>query len=152
MLPGGGLSVLVALVLLVLAAAKAHGRQVRLARERFGIRDVDFRRDNGPIVEGIWRRDRALFWTGAGSAAAFLIPSAALGLAFTRWPVAGAVGIAAVLAFVAGFVFAGGVEFVRHTVRHGPADPPTLPLDRQASLGWWALVAMAGALVWVAVR
>lgn len=48
---------------LFLAAAKTHGRQIRLERERRGFFEVDFRRDaNPPEVEAIWRIDRVAFW------------------------------------------------------------------------------------------
>ena len=51
-----------ATVALILAAAKAHGRQVRLEREQQGHFRVDFRTRNPPAVEAIWRTDRRIFW------------------------------------------------------------------------------------------
>lgn len=50
---------------LLLVAAKAHGRQVRLERERAGYHDVVFGGENAPFVEALWRRDRVAFWTAA---------------------------------------------------------------------------------------
>jgi hypothetical protein len=49
-------------VLLLLLTAKAHGRQIRLERELEGYLEVDFRRDNPPWVEALWRKDRRRFW------------------------------------------------------------------------------------------
>lgn len=46
----------------VLAAAKLHGRQLRLEREAEGIRDVVFGGANPPFVEALWRADRVRFW------------------------------------------------------------------------------------------
>lgn len=47
-----------------LLAAKAHGRQVRLERERAGHHEVTFGSGaNHPFVEALWRRDRVAFWT-----------------------------------------------------------------------------------------
>jgi hypothetical protein len=47
---------------LVLAAAKAHGRQLRLEREQAG-HAAGFRGPNDPFVETLWRNDRIGFWT-----------------------------------------------------------------------------------------
>ena len=60
----------------LVAAAKCHGRQVRLRREAEGIMAIDFRADNGPVVEGIWRRDRWAFW---------LLLAGLAALALTAW-------------------------------------------------------------------
>lgn len=53
----------VAAIALVLAAAKAHGRQLRLEREQAGHAEADFRGPNDPWVEALWRTDRIGFWT-----------------------------------------------------------------------------------------
>lgn len=45
-----------------LAAAKAHGRQLRLERELAGYWQVTFGASNPPFVEALWRRERFLFW------------------------------------------------------------------------------------------
>lgn len=47
---------------LMLVAAKVHGRQIRLERELEGYMTVDFRADNPPWVEALWRRDRIAYW------------------------------------------------------------------------------------------
>jgi hypothetical protein len=46
-----------------LAAAKTHGRQIRLERELVGYWHVTFGAQNPPFVEALWRRERLLFWT-----------------------------------------------------------------------------------------
>ena len=46
-----------------LAAAKTHGRQIRLERELAGYWDVTFGAQNPPFVEALWRRERLLYWT-----------------------------------------------------------------------------------------
>jgi hypothetical protein len=83
----------------LLAAAKCHGRQVRLRREAEGVLAVDFRADNGPVVEGIWRRDRRLLWlVAAALAAAALAGWWSSGL--PAWWLAPAAGWAATVAFL----------------------------------------------------
>lgn len=151
MLPGGGLSVAVALVLLILAAAKAHGRQVRIERERAGVTAVDFRADNGPVVEAIWRRDRIRFWTAVVLVAVMFGSLAASRLALRDWPLWGALLIAAALAFASGFILAGLAVWGLQS-RRRPGDPDWLERANWGSLGWWTLVAAALALVWLAVR
>lgn len=47
----------------IVAAAKAHGRQVRMERELEGHFNVDFRADNPPWVERLWKRDRIVYWS-----------------------------------------------------------------------------------------
>jgi hypothetical protein len=58
---------------LLLVAAKAHGRQVRLHRELHGHLRVEFGGENDPFVEALWRRDRIRFWATTGVAAALLV-------------------------------------------------------------------------------
>jgi hypothetical protein len=48
---------------LILAAAKAHGRQLRLERTQAGFATADFRAPNPPFVESLWRTDRIGLWT-----------------------------------------------------------------------------------------
>lgn len=151
MLPGGGLSVAVTSVILVLAAAKAHGRQVRIARERLGVTAVDFRGDNGPVVEAIWRRDRLQFWAGAITAAVLLVGGVLAGIVLQSWMAWAAVLIALVLAFACGFVVAGLLAWAGQVLPR-PGDPDWMPRAHAASFGWWTLVAAALALVWLAVR
>lgn len=151
MLPGGALSLGVAFVLLLFAAAKAHGRQVRVERERVGVTAVQFGADNGPVVEAIWRHDRIRFWVSVGVFGLPLVALAAAGVAFTAWPRWGAVLVAAGFAFITGFVGAGLVAWSGQ-MRERPGDPDWLQRANWASFGWWTLVAAALALVWLAVR
>lgn len=45
-----------------LLAAKSHGRQVRLERERAGFHTVVFGGSNPSFVEQVWRKDRWRYW------------------------------------------------------------------------------------------
>lgn len=135
-------------VALVLLAAKAHGRQIRLEREQQGYFRVDFRSQNPAAVEAIWRRDRRVFWPTfavfAGLAVAYFLfllivwrierESWFLILVWLAW------------AFAASFAVAGLVSWFRMANREqGP-----LPWRRRAmagSAGWWLAVAAAAALV-----
>ena len=58
-------------VVIFLAAAKLHGRQLRLEREHAGVMSVDFRRrsENPPLVVALWRKDRWTFWPVAATVA-----------------------------------------------------------------------------------
>jgi hypothetical protein len=130
---------------LVLAAAKAHGRQVRLEREQKGVFHVDFRRGNPAAVETVWRRDRLTFWP-AFAVLAVLAGAATVARGVPYWHLA----FAATWAFAAAFVLAGLSSWVRMARRkEGP-----LPWRRRAtrgSVGWWAAVAAAAALVALSV-
>lgn len=136
-------------VALLLVAAKAHGRQVRLEREQKGVFHVDFRRSNPAAVEAIWRRDRLTFWPAlaafalAGAAAAFALagnPSEA------AWPVTLALG----WAFAGAFTAAGLASWVRLSLRkEGPL--PWRKRAQQGSVAWWLGVAVAGAAVLLAL-
>jgi hypothetical protein len=136
-----------ATVALVLVAAKAHGRQVRLEREQKGVFRVDFRRGNPAAVEAVWRRDRLTFWPAF---ALLGVAGAALVIAGRRPDPAAALALVAAWAFAAAFLVAGLASWVRLTARsEGP-----LPWRRRAQLGsaaWWAGVAAAAALVALAL-
>ena len=132
---------------LVLVAAKAHGRQVRLEREQKGVFRVDFRSRSGnpAAVEAIWRRDRLAFWP-AFAGFAVLAEGATLARGVPAWHLA----FAAAWAFAAAFIVAGLASWVRLAGRkEGP-----LPWRRRAQLGsagWWTGVAAAAALVALSV-
>src|SRR3954462_12053852 len=49
-------------IALFFAAAKAHGRQLRLERELEGHFEVQFGGKNPPWVEALWRAERFRFW------------------------------------------------------------------------------------------
>lgn len=149
MLPGGAWTLAAATVLLVLVAAKAHGRQVRLLRERAGIMAVDFRKDNGPVVEAIWRRDRLRFWVTAAALGAVAVGGASAGLVLPDLPRAAAIAFAATWAFASGFIFAGLAAW-SELRKPQVGDPDWVERAGWASFGWWTLVAVAVALVWLA--
>ncbi|HUR24556.1 MAG TPA: hypothetical protein VM327_00890 [Candidatus Thermoplasmatota archaeon] len=135
----------VATVALVLAAAKAHGRQIRLEREQQGYFRVDFRSQNPAAVEAIWRTDRRLFWP----AAAVL---AAVGVVLVLWTALQPSDLAVGFGFVVGWAFAGGfiVAGLASWVRLTRRDQGPLPWRKRAqvgSVGWWLAVAAAAALV-----
>src|SRR5262245_1556374 len=92
-----------------LAAAKAHGRQVRLERELAGIFEVVFGGRNPPAVEGIWRKDRWVFWSvWALSLLAFTV----LGL-LAAMPVWSFLFLSVTGAFLLSFFMAGMASAVR---------------------------------------
>lgn len=130
---------------LVLAAAKAHGRQVRLEREQKGVFHVDFRRSNPAVVEAIWRRDRLTFWPAL---AVLAVAGAASVLArgVPLWHLAFAVA----WAFAAAFIVAGLASWARMAGRReGPL--PWRQRARRGSVAWWVAVAAAAALVALSV-
>ncbi|HUR61164.1 MAG TPA: hypothetical protein VM286_02205 [Candidatus Thermoplasmatota archaeon] len=67
---------------LVVAAAKAHGRQLRLEREQAGYPRADFRGPNDAWVETFWRHDRIRFWWLFATTA----PWTALWAVWHAWP------------------------------------------------------------------
>jgi len=93
-------------VVIFLAAAKLHGRQLRLEREHAGVMSVDFRRrsENPPFVVALWRKDRWTFWPVA---AAVAIALTLVGFD-VPWPLA-----RIVLPMTTGFVVAWAFSFVR---------------------------------------
>lgn len=110
-----------------LVAAKAHGRQVRLERERAGIFEVVFGGDNPPFVEALWRRDRVRYWT------AFPLFLAASGaLLWLAW------GAGAHL--LAAFAWAAVGAFTLAGLRHAAAWSGEA---RRGTAAWWALVALS---------
>jgi len=134
-----------ATVVLVLVAAKAHGRQVRIEREQQGVFAVDFRRQNPAPVEAVWRADRRLFWpsfAGAAGLGSVLVLFTALRPADLAW----GFGFVLAWAFALAFVVAGLSSWARMVRRNqGP-----LPWRRRAnagSVGWWLGVAALAALV-----
>lgn len=125
---------------LILVAAKAHGRQVRLEREQQGYFRVDFGAKNPAAVEAIWRTDRWLLWPTA----------AAVGVSLTAYGwffgVLGLFVLGLPLGFACGFVVAGLASWARMARR----DQGPIPWRRRAlkgSVGWWLAVAAAAALV-----
>ena len=124
-----------------LAAAKAHGRQLRIERELAGYFQVRFGGQNPEWVEALWRRERAYFWSTA-------VVLGLLSLAFRwlaarqHWPlplsregdgasVSGGLVLHVLLPAIGAFVLTG----LASAARTG------LPL--RDSAGWWALALTA---------
>lgn len=74
----------IASLVLFIAAAKVHGRAIRLEREAMGVMQVTFGGGPGanpPEVEALWRADRWRFWPMTGVLAVLF---GALAFATTR--------------------------------------------------------------------
>lgn len=124
---------------LILAAAKAHGREVRLAREAAGILQVDFGRDNGPFVNALWRRDRRRYWT--------LLPALALAFSSAAWfaPVPGAsrtMGVSAALILAIALTF----TIVGIRTRAGRGGGRERRAFADSDILWWGTLVAAYAL------
>lgn len=139
-------------VALLLLAAKAHGRQVRLEREVAGYERVTFGGENPPFVVALWRRDRRRFWTIAPLAALVLAPAAAvLGGPASLGGGAGLATLAAALwAPVAAFAVCGLLSLRGFREAAKAAPPKRSAWARaaaRASGAWWAGVAAGAAAV-----
>lgn len=156
------------------AAAKTHGRQLRLEREAAGYWNVTFGRENDPWVETLWRRDRIRFWAGFTGIALGVL-ALALGNARFVGLFEGGRGSFpwfASLALIVGlwtpialFLALGTASVWRlrgALIRNpeapaGVSDPALREQWRQAarrgSLGWWGLaMLLVLGVVWAAVR
>lgn len=126
---------LVALSLVTLVvAAKTHGRQIRLERERAGYHRVVFGGDNPAFVVALWRRDRVRLWTSA-----LVLALAAIVVLATRgWPLGGlaTAWLLVVLPLLGGFIVSGGASGLA-LLR---ADPAFARGALAGSLGWWSLL------------
>jgi hypothetical protein len=138
-----------ATVLLVLVAAKAHGRQIRLEREKAGYRSVDFRAANPPFVEALWRRDRVRFWPW------FAILALASGAAwyFGPWRAGseglGGLALRVAWSFASAFVFAGMASLAR-LLGDREGEPAWRRRAVWGSAGWWSgVAALAALLFWL---
>lgn len=148
---------------LLLVAAKAHGREVRLHRELHGHWQVDFAAQNHPWVEALWRRDRIRFWTTAGLAAAALAGLQASGArspalpSWLLWPLV--VPWAMTVAFAASGLWC-ALRTHRALAEAPPAPtaravvarerPAWLRDARRGSAGWWGAVAGGSvSLLWI---
>ncbi len=149
---------------LFLASAKAHGRQLRLEREKAGYFEVVFGGKNPAFVEGLWKQERLLFWSLAGAVCAFALAYAVAARRF-GWNVpfcSGASGPGAsepppwwllpLWAFVwplcLAFILTGALSGwrLRIALSSGPAaDSAWLAAARLGSFGWWTLVATLAA-------
>lgn len=131
----------------VLAAAKAHGRQVRLERELAGFDAVDFMAENPAQVEAIWARDRRAYWP-AFAGAGLGVLAARVALAPSPWWLVALEALAAAL--LGGFLLAGLASLLRfERARRGAAAKPAawVAQARRGSAFWWG-AALALALAW----
>lgn len=150
-LPGGPWTFAAAVLLLLFAGAKAHGRQVRLERERIGVHAVTFGKPNDPRVEAIWARDRRGFW---GLFAVLVVGAWAAVVLRVRVAGTGALASGALLllvAFALCFALLGLISLARLFPARADDDPAWRRKALDGSLGWWALVALAAALVALAI-
>lgn len=128
----------------MLAAAKAHGRQVRLEREHAGFHDVRFGGDNPPFVEALWRRDRVRFWS---SFPVFLALAAAL--LYVRDGVGAHLFAAPLFAGILAFTLAGlrSHASLLRAMRTTPAEAVWRRGAMRGSAAWWTLVLVGGIVV-----
>jgi hypothetical protein len=151
---------------LFLASAKAHGRQLRLEREKAGYREVVFGGKNPAFVEGLWRQERVLFWSLTGAACAFALAYAVAAVRY-GWPLplAHAAGSppwwmlplwAGLWPMSLGFTLTGALSAGRlriALVSRPAADARWLRGARLGSAAWWSLVLLlAGAVARGALR
>ncbi|HEX8439542.1 hypothetical protein [Archangium sp.] len=139
--------VLVLSVVTFVVAAKAHGRQVRLERERAGHTHVVFGGENPPFVEALWKRDRIRYWTAAALvfAVAALLVLAASSTGLPRPLGGGALGAAWTMLFlplVTGFVVCGTASLAGFLATRA-VDPRFTTEALPGSAAWWSLVLAA---------
>jgi ABC-type uncharacterized transport system fused permease/ATPase subunit len=149
--------VLVLSVVTFLVAAKSHGRQVRLERERAGHTQVVFGGENPSFVEALWKRDRIRFWTTAAIAfaVALALVVAASSLELPRPLGGGALGTAWTMLFlplVSGFLVCGTASLMGFVASRA-VDPRFTTEALPGSVAWWSLVLAAlGTTVVLAFR
>jgi hypothetical protein len=153
-----------------LAAAKAHGRQLRLERELAGYWHVTFGAQNPAFVEALWRRERLLYWSCAAVVAIATVGFRVLAPRFA-WSlpvdgtqagrsVIGVLFLHVLVPLIGAFIVTGLSSVFRFVAAAGShhAASGTHPQDWLCdaacrSAGWWALtVAMAAALCFLAWR
>jgi hypothetical protein len=146
---------------LFLASAKAHGRQLRLEREKAGYFEVVFGGKNPAFVEGLWKQERLLFWSLTGAVCAFALAYAVAARRF-GWdipfcpPESGPPPWwllplwACIWPLCLAFIVTGILSCWRlrmALVSSPPADAAWLAAARLGSLGWWCLVATLSLVV-----
>jgi hypothetical protein len=139
--------VLVLSVVTFLVAAKAHGRQVRLERERAGHTQIVFGGENPPFVEALWKRDRIRYWTVAAIvfAVAALLVLVASSSGVPRPLGGGALGAAWTMLFlplVTGFLVCGTASLAGFLATRA-VDPRFTTETLPGSAAWWSLVLAA---------
>jgi len=129
---------IVSAALLFLAAAKAHGRELRLERIAAGVREVVFGGTNAPFVESLWRAERLRFWVVMPLAAI------ALGAALRARGHDGWVSVLGGLAFGSSIAFTtlGAWSLGRAGGARG---------EHLGSFAWWGAVVVVGAVAALAL-
>ncbi len=136
--------VLVLSVVTFIVAAKAHGRQVRLERERVGHTQVVFGGENPPFVEALWKRDRVRFWSVAAlvfAVVAVLVLTAS-SIDVPRPLGGGTLGAAWSMLFlplVTAFLFCGSASLAGFLATRAE-DPHFTTEALPGSAAWWSLV------------
>jgi hypothetical protein len=154
-------------LLLFLAAAKNHGRSVRLERQLAGHWEVSFGRANAPWVEALWQRDRMVYWSIAIGLAVLGLVYAALARRW-QWPMPprsapgwswwSALLMVIVWPLVLAFVTAAVASLTRFLAALPDASTDTtaradwIGPALWASAGWWTLtLALAALVAWLAL-
>lgn len=135
---------------LFLAAAKTHGRQVRLERELEGHDKIDFRRQvqNPEFVEALWKRDRHGYWLTAGIAAILLAAALFWPTSFlTRMPLLARIALVPMGAMIAAFLTQAIVSGRHRRRRLRSGTTPTTPGARYND-EMWNKSARTGSLAW----
>jgi hypothetical protein len=149
---------------LFLASAKAHGRQLRLEREKAGYWEVAFGGKNPAWVEGLWRQERVLFWTLTGAAIAFALAYAVAARRYA-WPMplpdSGGGHPwwilplwAGIWPMTFGFTITGLISVTRLAAALSGGTRPEASWLRAAwwgAAGWWSLVAVLAAALALAM-
>jgi hypothetical protein len=153
----GNTVVLVLSLVTFLVAAKTHGRQVRLERERAGYTQVVFGGSNPEFVESLWKRDRIRFWS---TAALVLVLLAGVRLAGTSLKLSlplggGTLGTGWMMLFlplIAGFLVCGAASLVGF-LSDRAGEPGFTAAAIPGSVGWWSLLlVLVGTTVTLAFR
>jgi hypothetical protein len=134
------------------AAAKAHGRQLRLERELAGYHHVTFGGRNPAWVEALWRRERRIYWSAAGAIALVLIGWRVLAQATSQRSWIGLIAFHIVVPLTTAFVVAGLLSFMRFLFASRETSRPSgtpnaawLSTAAWGSAGWWSLTFALGA-------
>ncbi len=149
---------------LFLAAAKAHGRQLRLEREKAGYWEVTFGGKNPAWVEGLWKQERVLFWTLTGAAVAFSLAYAVAARRFSLpMPLPDDSGShpwwmlalwTMIWPMTLGFIITGLISITRLVAALSSGKRPEAAWIKAAwwgAAGWWSLVAGLAVLTLLAV-
>jgi len=139
----------VATLLLIILSAKAHGRQIRLERERHGVWSVNFRTENDAWVEALWRKDRQWFWSLYGGFLAAKVGAVMYWIGPSGAALVGWVVVAAGWALCGSFIVMGLASSLRlmRDMKKGVPSEEWRRAGHRGSLLWWSLTGLAAAAV-----